>query len=180
MYSPKENTLANGYNYGIKKEKREIAMKLLPRINMAGLVVRALMFVALSVSPLLADYSNPKVPADAQDPVYWLDQGGLFATYGNYSKAVQAFKKALALDDNSSEGHYDIALAYNELGQPESALAEINRAIALDPGQSRYYYGRAWILLKFGHSKEAMDDFQKAADMGNPDAISYLKGLAQK
>lgn len=154
-------------------------MNLLPRIKMAKLLVRALLLTALSVSPLMADYSNPAVAADSQDPVYWLDQGGLFATYGNYFKAVESYKKALTLDDANSQAHYNIALAYGELGQLEQALAEMNRAIALDAEQSRYYYGRGWILLKSGRSAEAMDDFQKAADMGNLDAISYL-GLAQK
>lgn len=150
-------------------------MNLLPRINIAKLLISALMLTAFSVSPLLAGYSNPAVAADSQDPVYWLDQGGLFATYGNYSRAVEAYKKALALDDANSKAHYDIALAYSELGELEQALAEINRAIALNPEQSRNYYGRAWILLKSGRSAEAMDDFRKAADMGNLDAIAYLE-----
>lgn len=150
-------------------------MNLLPRINMAQLLARVLVLTALSVSPLMADYSNLAVAADSQDPVYWLDQGGLFATYGNYFRAVESYKKALTLDDNNSNAHYDIALAYGELGQLEQALTEINRAIALDAGQGPYYYGRAWILLKSDRSAEAMDDFQKAADMGNQDAIAYLK-----
>lgn len=152
-------------------------MNLLPRIHFAKLLVWALMLTGLSVSPLMADYSNPAVVADGQDPVYWLDQGGLFATYGNYSRAVESYKKALTLDDNNSKAHYDVALAYGELGQLEQALSEINRAVALDAGQSHYYYGRAWILLKSGRSAEAMEDFQKAADMGNLDAIAYLDSM---
>jgi tetratricopeptide (TPR) repeat protein len=151
-------------------------MNLLPRINTAGLLARALMLIALSVSPSMAEYSNPAVAADGQDPIYWLDQGGLFATYGNYFRAVEAYKKALALAPDNSEAHYDIALSYGELGQLEQALAEINRAIALDAQQSRYYYGRAWILLRSGRNTEAKADFQKAADMGNLDAIAFLGG----
>jgi tetratricopeptide (TPR) repeat protein len=154
-------------------------MNLLPRNNMVELLVGTLILIAVSVSPLMADYSNSAVAADTRDPVYWLDQGGLFATYGNYFKAVEAYKKALALDDNNSKAHYDIALAYGELGELEQALAEIDRAVALDAGQSRYFYGRAWILLKSGRSAEALDDFQKAADMGNLDAVAYLRGLSK-
>jgi tetratricopeptide (TPR) repeat protein len=154
-------------------------MNLLPRIHTVGLLARALVLIALSVSTTMAEYSNPAVAADGQDPVYWLDQGGLFATYGNYSRAVEAYKKALALDADNSEAHYDIALAYGELGQMEQALAEINSAVALDAEQSRYYYGRAWILLKSGRRTEAMADFQKAADMGNLDAAAYLGGTGK-
>jgi Flp pilus assembly protein TadD len=154
---------------------KETDMNLLPRINIAKLLVAVLMLTAFSVSPLMAGYSNPAVSADSQDPVYWLDQGGLFATYGNYFRAVEAYKKALTLDDGNSKAHYDIALAFSELGQMEQALAEINRAIDLDPNQSRFYYGRAWILMKSGRSTEAMKDFRKAADMGSLDAIAYLE-----
>jgi tetratricopeptide (TPR) repeat protein len=153
-------------------------MNLLPRINLADLLMRTLILILLSFSPALADYHNLAV-TDRHDADYWLDQGALFATYGNYSKAVEAYQKALALDASNSKAHYDIALAYGELEKPDQALAEINRAIALDARQNQYYYGRAWLLLKSGHSSQAMDDFQKAADMGNLDAITFLESVGQ-
>ena len=83
-------------------------MNLLPRINVVNLLVRALMLIAFSASPLMADYFNPAVAADSRGPVFWLDQGGLFATYGNYSRAVEAFKKALALDENRSNSRQNL------------------------------------------------------------------------
>jgi tetratricopeptide (TPR) repeat protein len=149
-------------------------MNLLPRIGIVKLLIRVLMLTVLSASPLMADYFNSALVADSQDPVYWLDQGGLFATYGNYYKAVESYKKALTLDENNSKAHYDLAVAYGELDQLDEALAEINRAIALDAEQGRYYYGRAWIQLKSGRSAAAMEDFQKAADMGDLDAIAFI------
>ncbi len=141
-------------------------------MNAAGLP--ALCLFLLLASPGAADYFNSAI-TDTNDPVYWLDQGGLFATYGSYSAAVEAYKKALALDANNSKAYYDMALAYGELGDLDQALVDINRAIALDAGQSQYYYGRAWILLKDGRMAEANDNFHKAADMGNLDAIAYLQ-----
>ena len=134
----------------------------------------ALCLILLLVSPAPADYFNSAI-TDSNSPAYWLDQGGLFATYGSYSAAVKAYQKALDLDANNSKAYYDLAVAYGELGELDQALVEINRAIALDAGQSQYYYGRAWILLKAGRTAEARDNFEKAADMGNLDAIAYLK-----
>ena len=138
----------------------------------AGLT--ALCLFLLLTSPAAADYFNSAI-TDPNDPVYWLDQGGLFATYGSYSAAVEAYKKALALDANNSKAYYDLALAYGELGDLDQALVEINRAIALDADQGPYYYGRAWILLKDGRMAAAKENFQKAADLGNLDAIAYLQ-----
>ena len=119
--------------------------------------------IALSVSSAWADYVNSVVtnPNDA--------------TYGNYKAAVAAYQKALNLDANNSKAYFDMAVAHAELGELNQALEEINRAIALDPGQNRYYYGRAWLLLRLGRKAEAMDGFQKAADMGSLDAIAYLQ-----
>jgi tetratricopeptide (TPR) repeat protein len=133
-----------------------------------------LMVMALTVSSAWADYVNNAV-TNPNDATYWLDQGGLFATYGNYKAAVAAYQKALTLDANSSKAYFNLAVAHTELGELDQALAEINRAIALDPGQDRYYYGRAWLLLRLGRKGEAMDSFHKAADMGSLDAIAYLQ-----
>ena len=130
--------------------------------------------VALAVSSAWADYVNNAV-TNPNDATYWLDQGGLFATYGNYKAAVAAYQKALTLDANNSKAYFNLAVAHTELGELNLALEEINRAIGLDPGQNRYYYGRAWLLLRLGRKREAMDSFKKAAEMGSLDAIAYLQ-----
>jgi len=42
------------------------------------------------------------------------------------------------------------------------------------PDEHAYYYARARILLVAGMTAEAMADFRKAAELGNPDAVAYL------
>jgi superkiller protein 3 len=156
-------------------------------MHLQTLTTHAILAIALctasvfySGSSMAADYDNVAI-VDKQGPAYWLDQGGLFATYGNYTAAIEAYQKALALDPQNAEAHFDIGVAYGELDEFDSALLHINKAIALEPGQGRYYYGRAWVYLISGRSDKALDDFKKAAEMGDPDAIVYLEqtGLAQ-
>jgi tetratricopeptide (TPR) repeat protein len=130
--------------------------------------------VFFSGASMAADYDNVAI-ADNQGPAYWLDRGGLFATYGNYAAAIEAYQKVLVLDPQHAEAYFDIGVAYGELDEFDSALLHINKAITLDPGQGRYYYGRAWVYLISGQSGKAMDDFKKAAEMGDPDAIVYLE-----
>jgi tetratricopeptide (TPR) repeat protein len=136
--------------------------------------------VLFSGTPMAADYDNLSI-ADKQSPAYWLDRGGLFATYGNYAAAIEAYQKVLSLDPQNAEACFDIGVAYGELDEFDSALLHINKAITLEPGQGRYHYGRAWVYLISGQSDKAMDDFKKAAEMGDRDAIVYLKqvGLAR-
>lgn len=142
--------------------------------NFSRLPAICFCMIALLVTPAASDYINETV-TDQNDPTYWLDQGGLFATYGNFPAAIEAYKKALALDADNSDAYFNMGVAYGEMGEYDQALVVINKAIALDAENDRYYYGRAWILLMTGERIDAMNDFEKAAQMGNLDAIHYLQ-----
>ena len=121
-----------------------------------------------------AEYANPAV-SDQTDPAYWFDLGGLFATYGNYMAAVEAYQKALALNPNMHQAFFASGVAYMEMGNQDEALNRINRAIDLAPQVAHYYYGRARVILLSGQPTQARDDFRKAAEMGDPDARAYLQ-----
>jgi tetratricopeptide (TPR) repeat protein len=127
--------------------------------------------MALAGNP---EYVNPAVPGK-DHPAFWLDRGGLCATYGNYTAAIEAFKQALKLDPANGEAYFDLALAYMGLDDYDLAVEHFNKALELSPQQGRFFYGRARALLVSGRKAQAMDDFQKAADLGNLDAADYLK-----
>ena len=135
--------------------------------------------VVMSSLPAVAqqrpsEYTNPAV-SDETDPAYWLDLGGLFATYGNYTAAVEAYHKALELNPNFHEAYFGLGLAYMEMKNLDQALDQINKAITLSPQIANYYYGRARVRLLAGQSGKADEDFQKAAEMGDADAKAYLE-----
>jgi Flp pilus assembly protein TadD len=157
------------------EEQEEISMHL-QTLTMRTLLAAVIYATSIffNATSMAADYDNAAI-SDKQSPAYWLDQGGLFATYGNYAAAIEAYKKVLTLDPQNAEAYFDIGVAYGELDEFDSALLHINKAITLEPGQSRYYYGRAWVYLIYGQSEKAVDDFKRAAEMGNPDAIIYLE-----
>jgi tetratricopeptide (TPR) repeat protein len=126
-----------------------------------------------------AEYHNPAVNG-TENPSYWLDRGALLATYGNYPAAIKAYKKALALDPDLSNTYFNLALAHFGNGEPGQALATINQALIMDPENGRYLYGRGWILLQEYGADRADADFQKAARLGDQDALNYLEGLGVK
>jgi tetratricopeptide (TPR) repeat protein len=148
----------------------------LQKISIPRLLIIAvsLMLAMLPITSFAADYDNIAIP-DKTGPAYWLDQGGLFATYGNYPAAIEAYQKVIDLDSENAEAYFDMGVAYGELDEFDSALININKAISLDTGMSRYYYGRAWVYLISGQADKALADFNKAAEMGDLDAILYLK-----
>lgn len=121
----------------------------------------------------LAEYANPST-GNETDVSYWLDRGGLFATYGNFSAAVKAYKKAIVLGPANSAAYFNLSLAFCEMGLYEDSLEAIKQAILRDPQNGNYYYGQAWILVKAGKVAESRAIFHHAADMEAPDAIAYL------
>lgn len=140
-------------------------------------IIACLALLVLAAAPVAAQYVNEKL-TDDNDPTYWLDRGGLYATYGSYSAAIKAYEKALALDADNSKAFFNRGLSYAELGDLNQALVDINKAISIDPSQGGYYYGRGRVLLLSAKKDQAMEDFKKAAELGDLDAISYLQ--AQK
>ena len=121
-----------------------------------------------------AEYRNPAIPGQ-EKAAYWLDQGGMLCTYGNFKAAIHAYEKALALAPGDSEIHFSLGVAYTEMGDYANALASIDKAIALAPDKARYQYGRAWSLLLAGRTDEARPIFLRAAEMGDIDAQHYLQ-----
>jgi len=115
-----------------------------------------------------------------EDPAYWFDKGGLFSTYGNDKAAISAYKKAIALDPARSEAHFNLGVSYGEIGEYELALAAIDKAIELKPSRGLYYYGRARVHLLANESAKALQDFERAAALGNPDARDYLRHAGTK
>ena len=147
----------------------------LSRILAASLMVGLFGGAGLVLPANAAEYRNPAV-AGEESPSYWLDRGALLATYGNYPAAIKAYKKALALDPDLSSAYFNLALAHFGNGELGQALATINQALIMDPDNGRYLYGRGWILLQGFGAHRADADFQWAAELGNQDALDYLKG----
>lgn len=152
-------------------------MRLQHHSNRFWALVICLGLMLMIAPPASAEYVNEAL-LDKSDPAYWLDQGGLFATYGNHTAAIRAYEKAIELDAQNPEAYFDLGVTYGEMDDMDQALLYVNKAIALDGSQERYYYGRAWILLKAGQKAQALQDFQKAADMGDLDAMLYLEKMA--
>ena len=109
---------------------------------------------------------------------YWFNRGVLLSVYGNEKAAIDAFQKAAALAPQWSSPLFQMGVAFGENGQFAEALDAINKAIALDPGKGAYYYGRARVHLLFGDAFNARVDFEKAAELGDRDAIRYLSKQA--
>ena len=127
--------------------------------------------------PQQSSAASPKSPPkDLQNTSdYWMDRGGLLSSYGNYQAAAKCYQKALDLAPDLAEAHFQLGVAYGELGRFEAAVSAISRAIDRMPANDAYFYGRARVYLLAGEEELAMKDFMEAGFLGNEDARAYLK-----
>jgi tetratricopeptide (TPR) repeat protein len=121
------------------------------------------------------DKAGDDAAAADKDAEQWFDKGILLSVYGNYKAAVGAFKKAIEMAPGWASAHFQLGVAYGEMGNFAEAFKAIDAAIALEPQRGDFYYGRGRVRLMTGDYAKAKEDFQNAAERGSKDAIRYLK-----
>jgi tetratricopeptide (TPR) repeat protein len=129
--------------------------------------------------------------ADATKDILWARLGGAYlgaavksgtdraAAAQDYTQAVEAFKKAIALNGSVAGYHNNLGQALAKLGKTEDAVSEYTAAAQLDPANSGlYYYNLGAVLTNAGKVDEANAAFDKAlaADPNRADAY-YWKGV---
>src|SRR5205814_754698 len=94
-------------------------------------------------------------------------------------KAIDEFKKAIALDAKIAQAHYFLALAYlnrdGESGFAEAA-PELEAELQLSPDDARSYYLLGYIAMKQHDTRRAESVLLQAAKLepANPDPLIYL------
>ncbi len=89
--------------------------------------------------------SNPN-SADAYSNLGW-------GYYGQrkYDDAVKAFRQALSLDRNLTDGHYGLGLTLKESGARQDAIAEFEAVVKLAPQDQNGVRGQMLARLARGH-----------------------------
>ena len=75
-----------------------------------------------------------------------------------FEEAVDAYTKALAINE-STLCHYNIAVAYSDLGQLDKAAEHYQEAINMDEANVEAYMSLADILVKLNRNEEAMQAY---------------------
>ena len=92
-------------------------------------------------------------------------------------EAIEAIRGALAINESMPEWHYNLAFAYQSLGQLENAVAHYRRAVAIDPGLMMAQTNLARALLTLGASEEALAMAMRALEMQAAPETKQLESL---
>jgi DNA-binding winged helix-turn-helix (wHTH) protein/Tfp pilus assembly protein PilF len=88
-----------------------------------------------------------------------LARGDLLWTHSHHfahERAVQEFRRAVALKPNSDQGHRRLARVYVHLGFFEEAIQQADVALAINPSNAQALNSRAQALLWMGKDEEAL------------------------
>ena len=87
-----------------------------------------------------------------------------------YEKAMAGYLRARDLNPNDADLLADMGNLLIYVGQPKQAIDQVKEAIRLNPLHATWYvYYLGWAYEEAGMPKEAIEIFEKAIDLQNPD-----------
>lgn len=112
-----------------------------------------------------------------------LDYGILLVKTGHVDKGIEFLQKALGIIDNDPDAWIQLAVAYTEKGEHQTALEHYKQALALDSTNALIHDNLGVLhfslFLKTGNAADraaALENFQKAVEL-DPELASAYNGL---
>lgn len=125
--------------------------------------------------PVLPPPEQPSRPlAQESVPVdFYFQEGVIRQKSGDWEGAIEAFQKALALNDQLFSVRNNLGNAYFHLGRYEEARREYMMAIQLNPSYAKAHNNLGNALVKLGEIEEALQVFRTAIDLDPLYATPY-------
>jgi tetratricopeptide (TPR) repeat protein len=133
----------------------------------------SLVFTIMVVSLLVAG------PAHAQSAEDWYNKGCGFAIKGDYSTAINCYKKTITLDPKFMKAYHDQALCSVGLGLYDEAIAVTTTGLGIDSNNEGLYALRARAFCEKGGYDRAIKDATTAIDLNGADPLPFdVRGKA--
>jgi TolB-like protein/tRNA A-37 threonylcarbamoyl transferase component Bud32/Flp pilus assembly protein TadD len=110
-----------------------------------------------------------------------LARGRLLWTPSNHfphDKAIQEYRRALALNPNLDEARNQLALVYGHVGLFDDALQELEKAVAINPSNALARFRVGQTLLFQGNYEQALTALRSVPREVNPALVGYHTPLA--
>jgi tetratricopeptide (TPR) repeat protein len=112
----------------------------------------------------------------------YLESGKRFSAEGKYREAAIQFSNAVKIDKSYADAHYELAQAYEHLGQYGAAFGELGRTVELQPENYKARIDLGNLLLAGWKIDDAQAQANAvlAAQPDNPDVHALLSAIAVK
>lgn len=112
-------------------------------------------------------YFHQAVTTDPSYSPTFFYTGYIFASVGDFERALANYNRAIQLNPNDHAAHYNRGLIYFEQKHKfELAEADFTKAIQLDPQEAKYYFRRADLYESWGKDNLAEVDRNKFKSLG--------------
>ena len=89
-------------------------------------------------------------------------QGAILQELGQLDLSVDAYNKALAIEPNYADAHYNIGMALQRQGKLKEAIKAYNKALAIKPDNAEAYNNMGIALHEQGKLEEVIEAYNKA------------------
>ncbi|MCL6509632.1 MAG: tetratricopeptide repeat protein [Anaerolineae bacterium] len=102
-----------------------------------------------------------------------MDLGAAAYFAGLKAEALAAYDRALALDPNLVQAHYNRGVVLDDLGRTAEALAAYDRALEINPQYAQAHSNRGNVLAALGRVAEAEEAYRSAIRLAPEDPGMY-------
>ena len=113
---------------------------------------------------------------DRDKAVAFANQGNQFLTNGAFAEAIQSFQAAIAITPEDEDLHYDLGIAYAQLGKTNEAVKAYEKALELFSDYAEVHNNLGNLLMKMGRLDEAQKHFEEAVK-NSPENGSFRNNL---
>ena len=113
---------------------------------------RNLIFLSLIISIIYGCTNEQVIYKSA---INYFREGNRFFSNRDYQNAIWNYEKAISLDSETSEFHYNLGLSFYEVGSYEESLKSYLKAQKINPNFSNTYYNIALVYNKMEKIKKA-------------------------
>jgi len=103
--------------------------------------------------------------------------GAVNAGLGRLERAVSSFTKALQINPDYAEAHYNLGNALRDLGKLEEAVSSFTKALQINPNYAQAHNNLGNALKYLGKLEEAVTSYNKALQI-NPDFAEAHRNLS--
>ncbi len=112
---------------------------------------------------------------DPKDVAAWSNKGVALANLGRYEEAIFCHNHALEINPRFADDWHNKSVALGNLRRYEEAITCCDYALEINPKHPQAWYNKGAMLGNQGHMREALRCFQRAQQLGHPQAAQYIE-----
>lgn len=120
-------------------------------------------------------YVSEAISIDSTYDIYHQQKGQILLAKSSLKNALEAFNKAIALNEKKAELYDDRAEVHEKLGAYANAIKDLSTSIEIYSQDGKVYCRRGMLYLKTKNNKAACEDFLMGKSLKNEDATKAIK-----